>query len=473
MLDTGSSDLWVTSTACQSASCQSSKNLLYPTTSFSTSGLSVDLKYGDSSTGTHAAGPIGKDTVAIGDLHLDGQYFAAIEDTTTTVLETGSGGIFGVGFPVISQIFTDVYQSSQQKSFISQPLNNTSSTTLSVPPLPTLSTSTTSAAATTSASRSTSDSSPLTSAVADTARLLNNTRRKHLQNARRLVHNYATLFFPDFSHLTSGPNTGVKTRQASNETGSDSADASSNQTVPDNGPTGVSGVEDQNNAASGTSTVPQVLASFSDYGPFISRLVATSSLTKPLFAISLQRDVVDTSDDINLASASSVLGSITIGDLPEGVSSDSLTWADVRLYPTSQGGLPSPPNTNEQYPLAWEIPIDGVFLDGVRVPDSTLTPSGVAVTALIDSGSSMMRGPSDVLKYMENTLGSTFACNTAHNLTFQIGGQFFPVDPRDFGQQADTNSVDQCVLNLVATDTPVLGSGYLYSWSLGDPFLKG
>lgn len=48
----------------------------------------------------------------------------------------------------------------------------------------------------------------------------------------------------------------------------------------------------------------------------------------------------------------------------------------------------------------------------------------------------------------------------------------FPVDPRDFVSQAFANSVAQCVPNLAMTDTPKAGSGYLYSWSLGDPFLK-
>jgi len=49
----------------------------------------------------------------------------------------------------------------------------------------------------------------------------------------------------------------------------------------------------------------------------------------------------------------------------------------------------------------------------------------------------------------------------------------FPVDPRDFITQAFQNSVDVCEPNLAATDPPQTGGGgYLYSWSLGDPFLK-
>lgn len=48
----------------------------------------------------------------------------------------------------------------------------------------------------------------------------------------------------------------------------------------------------------------------------------------------------------------------------------------------------------------------------------------------------------------------------------------FPVDPRDFLTQAYQDSVDTCLPNLAVTDPPEEGS-YLYSWSLGSPFLKG
>ena len=70
--------------------------------------------------------------------------------------------------------------------------------------------------------------------------------------------------------------------------------------------------------------------------------------------------------------------------------------------------------------------------------------------------------------------GSHFACSTPHTLAFQIGGTLFPVDPRDFVHQAKSGDVETCSANLVATDVPTgNGSGYLYSWSLGSPFLKG
>ena len=97
--DTGSSDLWVLSDACKS-NCSSSKVPLYPISTFKDTGLDVHLLYGDSFTGTHAKGPIGKDTVGVAGLTLPDQYFAAISDTNTSILQTGSAGIFGLGFPV-------------------------------------------------------------------------------------------------------------------------------------------------------------------------------------------------------------------------------------------------------------------------------------------------------------------------------------------------------------------------------------
>jgi len=98
VLDTGSSDLWVISDACI-GNCAASIPL-YPQSTFQPTSLNAKLNYGDSSTGTHAYGPIGKDTVGLAGLTLEDQYFAAINNTNTTVLETGSAGIFGLGFPI-------------------------------------------------------------------------------------------------------------------------------------------------------------------------------------------------------------------------------------------------------------------------------------------------------------------------------------------------------------------------------------
>lgn len=99
LTDTGSSDLWVLSGPC-STDCFSSAVPLYPLTSFQPSGLDVRLEYGDSLTGTFAQGLVGMDVVGLAGLQLQDQYLAAISQTNTNVMQTGSAGIFGLGFPV-------------------------------------------------------------------------------------------------------------------------------------------------------------------------------------------------------------------------------------------------------------------------------------------------------------------------------------------------------------------------------------
>ena len=98
VLDTGSADLWVISDAC-TGNCSPRDVPLYPQSTFQPTGLDAKLLYGDSNTGTHADGPIGTDTVGLAGLTLQGQYFAAVNNTNARVLKTGSAGIFGLGFP--------------------------------------------------------------------------------------------------------------------------------------------------------------------------------------------------------------------------------------------------------------------------------------------------------------------------------------------------------------------------------------
>ncbi|TFK36228.1 aspartic peptidase domain-containing protein [Crucibulum laeve] len=206
-----------------------------------------------------------------------------------------------------------------------------------------------------------------------------------------------------------------------------------------------------------------IFQSYKTMGPLLSRLVANTQLDSPMFAVTLQRNTIDVGGNI---------GQLSIGELPQGVKNDSLTWVPIRGYSRAEGGLSPPPDSpNEVYPIAWEVFIDDVYLDGQKLPRSVLARSSIALSALVDTGNSLLRGPADTVNLIRSSIGNRFSCAEPHTLAFQIGGQMFPVDPRDFARQVLLNTVSTCSPNLVATDTPGDG-GYLFSWSLGMPFLK-
>lgn len=338
-LDTGSSDLWVMSTSCQTSVCRQSNATAFSVATFQSTEANVNLTFGDATTGTFAAGPVGLDSVTLAGLSVPNQPFAAVDNTDNTAVLNGGAGIIGLGFPAESTI---------QNEVVAQKFNNPSTT-------------------------------------------------------------------DDF------------------------------------------------------------ISNINTYGPFVSRLVASGVIDQPLFAITLQRDTIDVSGS----------GEITIGELPAGVDNSSITWVPVRLYDPAEGGL-NPPTfaSNETYPLRWEVPIENVYLDGKQLANSTIPPNGVPssfVSALIDSGNSLIRGPQDVVNNILSAVSPAYAadssakptlpCASAHNLTYQIGGRLFPVDPRDFIAQAENGNASTCVASsVVSTDPPSVGT--LFSWSLGDPFLK-
>jgi hypothetical protein len=71
----------------------------YPSGNIKLAGGVANLSYGDSSTGTHANGPVAQDVVAIAGLSMAQQVFAAVSDTNSTAVMQGTNGIFGLGFP--------------------------------------------------------------------------------------------------------------------------------------------------------------------------------------------------------------------------------------------------------------------------------------------------------------------------------------------------------------------------------------
>ncbi|KAH9923808.1 aspartic peptidase domain-containing protein [Fomitopsis serialis] len=224
-------------------------------------------------------------------------------------------------------------------------------------------------------------------------------------------------------------------------------------------------------ASDGTSQSPADIAisSFAHYGPLLTRLIQQDILDLPLVATTLQRDTFQIGGNA---------GMLSIGGLPAGLQTSQLTWVPVRGYSKDEGGLPPPSNSpNEVYPLVWEVAVDDVYFNGVKLPRSMLASPAVSLSALVDTGNSLIRGPRDVVDHIMAYFDgpdASFDCKEAHNLTFQIGGAMFTVDPRDFAHplQNDSGSDSpRCTPALAVTDPPGQG-GFLYSWSLGDPFLK-
>jgi hypothetical protein len=221
----------------------------------------------------------------------------------------------------------------------------------------------------------------------------------------------------------------------------------------------------------------QFIASSYTNGPLLPRIAMTGELEMPMFSMSLQRNTIDIGGQ----------GLLTVGKLPNGIDNSSLTWVPVRLYSPEDGGV-RPPSfaPNEVYPFRWEIDIEGVFLDGQAVPSSNIPSDGIQsnrTSALIDTGNSLIRGPSDVVKSILSAVSAAYAsssdpstpatlpCSTPRTLAFQIGGKRFPVDPRDFIGPSKAGDTTTCIAdNLVSTDPP--SQGALFRWSLGDPFLK-
>lgn len=139
----------------------------------------------------------------------------------------------------------------------------------------------------------------------------------------------------------------------------------------------------------------EVIASFATYGPLFTRLISQNMVESPMFAITLQRDTVDIGGNV---------GSLSIGELPNGIQTDSLTWVPLRAYTPQEGGLPPAPEAPNEvsyghvphsdvkaekicqiYPLVWEIPIDDVYFDDVKLPRSSLSPPSISLSALIDT----------------------------------------------------------------------------------------
>jgi len=99
-MDTGSSDLWVPSSACTSCGSKHSYNPSASSTSQQQSG-NFTIQYGDGST---ASGPIYTDTVTIAGITATNQTFSAVTSESAEFQQDPTDGLIGLAFPALSNL---------------------------------------------------------------------------------------------------------------------------------------------------------------------------------------------------------------------------------------------------------------------------------------------------------------------------------------------------------------------------------
>lgn len=97
---------------------------------------------------------------------------------------------------------------------------------------------------------------------------------------------------------------------------------------------------------------PIITSSYSTLGPFIPRLIALAGLEAPMFTVTLQRNSIERGGNVGL---------LSIGELPEQVKNETLTWVPIRTYPAGeQGGLAAPPDSPDEV-RDIHLPICGAY----------------------------------------------------------------------------------------------------------------
>ncbi|KIJ18473.1 hypothetical protein PAXINDRAFT_167075 [Paxillus involutus ATCC 200175] len=119
VLDTGSSDLWVATTACTVCT---SDIPLFDTTKSSTyqaSASTLQIDYGSGS----VQGIVSADTVTLGGFNIATQELLGVTTTTTDLLSSSWSGIMGLGFSTISALqTTPFWQALYNSNLLSQPM---------------------------------------------------------------------------------------------------------------------------------------------------------------------------------------------------------------------------------------------------------------------------------------------------------------------------------------------------------------
>ncbi|KAF8141970.1 acid protease [Boletus edulis] len=212
------------------------------------------------------------------------------------------------------------------------------------------------------------------------------------------------------------------------------------QGVLSNPGSGLIGLAWQSIATSGTS-------------PFWQTLVSKGAWSQPVMGFQLTRFLNDSN-----ARPLEPGGSFTMGFLNSSLYTGSIDYQNLATTPSF-----------------WILSLAKLTVQG----NSVSLPSGSASYAAIDTGTTLVGGPSNVIQNMFAQIpGSqpgtgdwqgfwTYPCNTKVNVAMSFGGPSWPVSPADFQlTQIDSNT---CVGAFFESHISVGGAP---NWIVGDTFLK-
>ncbi|KAG1864833.1 aspartic peptidase domain-containing protein [Suillus subluteus] len=186
--------------------------------------------------------------------------------------------------------------------------------------------------------------------------------------------------------------------------------------------------------------------------PFWQTLASSGAWTDPVMAFQLTRFV--NGSNVNDAEPG---GSFTMGFVNSSLYTGSI---DYQAIPTT--------------PSYWLLPMTSLTVQG----SSISIPSGSSSYSAIDTGTTLVGGPSSVIQNIFAQIpGSqpgtgnwqgywTYPCSTAVNVAISFGGPSWPISPADF--QLTKISSSQCVGAFFELNT----SGSAPNWIVGDTFLK-
>ncbi|EPQ57127.1 acid protease [Gloeophyllum trabeum ATCC 11539] len=125
ILDTGSADLWVASTSCQTCSSDTPEFSTSRSSSFKAStnsagqAQSLTIKYGSG----EVAGTLGTDTVSMAGFQISNQGFVVVDQTSQSLLSGTNAGIMGLGFtPIASSGATPFWEALVNANQLTQPV---------------------------------------------------------------------------------------------------------------------------------------------------------------------------------------------------------------------------------------------------------------------------------------------------------------------------------------------------------------